>query len=161
MTTAVEEPSLAEVAVKPLATRGTSNSNRRGSAENRRRRKQWLLEVYAANRPLTRVVFKDGEVDVDDYVISIEELLTFESVVSAEHVPTARCYRCGDLLWFGTLTVDRIVPECKGGTYRRTNIRPACSDCNSETGGAMARGKAHAAAKERAAQKRAREKGIS
>lgn len=36
------------------------------------------------------------------------------------------------------LTVDRIIPGCKGGTYRRDNIRPACGGCNSETGGALA-----------------------
>ena len=33
------------------------------------------------------------------------------------------------------LTIDRIVPGCRGGTYRRNNIRPACAGCNSETGG--------------------------
>ena len=33
------------------------------------------------------------------------------------------------------LTVDRIVPGCQGGRYVRTNIRPACGPCNSETGG--------------------------
>ena len=31
-------------------------------------------------------------------------------------------------------TVDRIVPGCKGGTYRRNNIRPACGKCNSIEG---------------------------
>lgn len=51
-----------------------------------------------------------------------------------------RCYRCGHLLTLETMTVDRIVPGCQGGTYRRTNIRPACSGCNSTTGGAT-RGK--------------------
>lgn len=75
-----------------------------------------------------------------------------------------RCYRCGILLYnpdaypagiasvpasfiveYGTqvwaakpLTIDRIIPGCKGGTYRRNNIRPACGMCNSETGGALA-----------------------
>lgn len=46
-----------------------------------------------------------------------------------------RCYRCGWLMYPDEITVDRIVPGCKGGTYRRNNIRPACSQCNSETGG--------------------------
>lgn len=32
-------------------------------------------------------------------------------------------------------TVDRIVPKCKGGTYRRDNIRPACKPCQDEQGG--------------------------
>ena len=64
-----------------------------------------------------------------------------------------RCYRCGMLLFnperpippaplldepILPLTIDRIVPGCQGGTYRRGNIRPACGDCNSETGGRLA-----------------------
>lgn len=48
------------------------------------------------------------------------------------------CYRCGVLLNYDTMTVDRIIPGCEGGTYRRNNIRPACAPCNSETGGALA-----------------------
>lgn len=52
---------------------------------------------------------------------------------------TCRCYRCGDVLTAETVTVDRIIPGCQGGTYRRDNIRPACSGCNSETGGACRR----------------------
>lgn len=56
-----------------------------------------------------------------------------------EHATTfgtaaCRCYRCGKLLTESTVTVDRIVPACRGGTYRRGNIRPACAKCNSETG---------------------------
>ena len=47
-----------------------------------------------------------------------------------------RCYRCGALLSEETLTVDRVVPGCKGGKHVRNNIRPACSRCNSITGGA-------------------------
>lgn len=46
-----------------------------------------------------------------------------------------RCYRCGRLLTARTVTVDRIVPGCKGGRYVRSDIRPACARCNSETGG--------------------------
>ena len=45
-----------------------------------------------------------------------------------------RCYRCGRLLTARTVTVDRIVPGCRGGRYVRNNIRPACAKCNSETG---------------------------
>lgn len=54
----------------------------------------------------------------------------------------ARCYRfekCGTVVDDTTITVDRIMPGCLGGTYRRGNIRPACAPCNSETGGALAR----------------------
>lgn len=52
---------------------------------------------------------------------------------------TCRCYRCGDVLTEKSITVDRIIPGCHGGTYRRDNIRPACASCNSETGGACRR----------------------
>lgn len=48
-----------------------------------------------------------------------------------------RCYRCGELLTAREVTVDRIIPGARGGTYRRNNIRPACARCNSETGGAV------------------------
>ena len=54
---------------------------------------------------------------------------------------TCRCYRCGDVLTDKTVTVDRIVPGCRGGKYVRNNIRPACGDCNSETGGGLRRTK--------------------
>lgn len=55
--------------------------------------------------------------------------------------PACRCYRCGCLLTVDTVTVDRIKPGCRGGTYRRDNIRPACGPCNSETGGSTRRKK--------------------
>lgn len=42
---------------------------------------------------------------------------------------------CSGVLTVDTVTVDRIVPGCEGGTYRRDNIRPACSTCNSKHGG--------------------------
>lgn len=83
-------------------TRGTSNSNARGSSYSRRRRKEWLLETFG-----------NGE--------------------------TVKCYRCPTILTFFTVSVDRIIPGCQGGTYRRGNIRPACLPCNSETGGATRR----------------------
>lgn len=54
---------------------------------------------------------------------------------SNENALTCRCYRCGVLLTVGTVTIDRIIPGCRGGTYRRNNIRPACAPCNMETGG--------------------------
>jgi len=47
---------------------------------------------------------------------------------------TCRCYRCGEVLTRATLTIDRIVPGCKGGRYVQKNIRPACAQCNSQTG---------------------------
>lgn len=47
------------------------------------------------------------------------------------------CYRCLALLCYETLTIDRMVAGCHGGTYRRDNIRPACGPCNSETGAVL------------------------
>lgn len=47
---------------------------------------------------------------------------------------TCRCYRCGKVLTEQTVTVDRITPGVRGGRYVRSNIRPACARCNSETG---------------------------
>jgi hypothetical protein len=48
-----------------------------------------------------------------------------------------RCYRCGVALIEATITVDRIVPGCRGGTYNRNNIRPSCAQCASEQGGVL------------------------
>lgn len=46
------------------------------------------------------------------------------------------CSHCGLELDFGTVTVDRIVAGCDGGTYARSNIRPSCLRCNSIEGSA-------------------------
>lgn len=92
------------------------NGGDRGNVEQRRRRREWLLQTYRA------------DMDVITYTPAGEELAT---------QPACRCYRCGQLLTLDTLTVDRIIPGIKGGTYRRDNIRPACSRCNTETGLAL------------------------
>lgn len=102
-------------------TRGTTNGSQRGNTETRRRRRAWLVQTYASD-------------------------LGWKLV---------RCYRCGTplfnpddypeagkrLSFLGLmterLTIDRIIPGVKGGTYRYNNIRPACGGCNSETGGAL------------------------
>lgn len=57
-------------------------------------------------------------------------LKTFAANVSLGEEAACRCYRCGILLTFDTLTIDRIIPGKDGGTYRRNNIRPACASCN-------------------------------
>lgn len=81
--------------------------------------KAWLLKTYAA----------------DEYaIVNVPGRWGSRSRVAA-----CRCYRCGELLTFETVTVDRIVPGCRGGRYVRNNIRPACAACNSETGGATRR----------------------
>lgn len=66
-------------------------------------------------------------------------LNNYTSDCDQRRVPSCRCYRCGEVLYYETLTVDRIVPGALGGKYVRTNIRPACSRCNSETGNALKR----------------------
>lgn len=117
--------------VTPLPTRrGTTNTNDRGSTHNRRARRAWIITAWAA--------------DVSPLV---------HSSVLVDPVPVARCFRCGVLVfnpddvhfpatevwlrWKGAkpLSIDRVVPGCRGGTYARNNIRPACGTCNSETGG--------------------------
>jgi len=93
-----------------------TNRNDRGSSEDRRRRRDWIFAVYAADT-MCRWRF--------NYLVSCEP----------DHpgaMRAVRCFRCGDLLNDELLTIDRIIPGCKGGTYRRNNIRPACANCNNE-----------------------------
>lgn len=61
----------------------------------------------------------------------------------------APCYRCGLILTFDTITVDRIVPGIEGGRYIRKNIRPACAPCNCETGGQLGAARKQAKAAQR------------
>jgi hypothetical protein len=106
--------------------RGTTNGNARGGADDRRRRREWLVLTYRADKDVVVLLrYEDGRrmfwTEVDPGTEGAE--------------PACRCYRCGCLLTENTLTVDRIKPGCQGGTYRRDNIRPACGTCNSSTGG--------------------------
>jgi len=109
--------------IRKVARRGTSNGNARGSSDERRRRREWLVETYRA--------------DVDVHVI---ELFNGTSLMVGVLPGTeggqraCRCYRCGALLTADTVSVDRIKPGCRGGTYARSNIRPSCGRCNSVTG---------------------------
>lgn len=52
---------------------------------------------------------------------------------------SAPCHYCAVVLTFVTLTVDRVIPGCRGGRYVRGNIRPACGPCNSIHGGRLRR----------------------
>lgn len=106
-------------------TRGTSNSNDRGSAENRRRRRAWLIEAYASDVPGFARCYRCGRLvfNPDDY--PAESCLV---VQTPEGIFAAR-----------RLTVDRIIPGCEGGTYARSNIRPACHYDNASTGSRLAR----------------------
>ena len=104
-----------------VARRGTTNGNARGSVKDRERRREWLVDTYRADLDVLVVRMRNGtELIVDTFLGRGE--------------PACRCYRCGRLLTVATVTVDRIIPGCQGGTYRRDNIRPACGPCNSSTG---------------------------
>lgn len=101
-----------------MSRQSNSNGNESRSAKYRRRRKLWLLETFRA--------------DVDGLpYMNTQEDLVYKSVPLGQGSLACRCYRCGGLLGFLTLTVNRIIPGRKGGTYRRNNIRPACGSCNS------------------------------
>lgn len=90
------------------SARGTTNSHARGSAADRRARRAYLVAQFGW--PAIGIVL---------------------------------CFRCFVPLLQDedpnapgqSVTVDRIVPGCRGGRYTRDNIRPACGRCNSETGG--------------------------
>lgn len=103
-----------------MSARGTTNRNDRGSTTSRRARREYLVETYRA--------------DCDAIVTTDGKLITTTAVEFGTGEPACRCYRCGQLLTVDTVTADRIKPGCKGGTYRRDNIRPACGRCNSITG---------------------------
>lgn len=101
-------------------TRGTSNANVRGNTKDRRARREWLLITFRANVDL----------ETDFMATAVYQA----TVPIGSGVIACRCYRCGKLLTLDTVNVDRIIPGCQGGTYRRTNIRPSCARCGSETG---------------------------
>lgn len=109
---------------QPVSRRGTSNGNVSGNSEGRRRRKLYLVMTYRA--------------DVDLPTPSSSIMFPPPDVPLGGGVPACRCYRCGKLLTVETVTVDRIIPGCLGGTYRRNNIRPACAYDNQSTGGKLA-----------------------
>src|SRR5690242_13516145 len=113
----------------PATRRGTTNGNVRGSNITRRRRREWLVDTYRADLDVSVAYGLDGRpFDVQAYNPRLD-------ACGYRREPACRCYRCGQLLAVDTVTVDRIVPGCQGGTYRRDNIRPACGFCNSSTGG--------------------------
>lgn len=112
--------------------RGGSNGNERGGSVQRRRRREWLVATYRA--------------DVDVLVVTAHPYPTALIPVERGRVlegldvqPACRCYRCGMLLTVDTVSADRIKPGCDGGTYARSNIRPACLTCQCVTGGTTRR----------------------
>lgn len=105
--------------------------DRRGSNTDRRRRREWLVATFRAD--------KDALLDdpPSEHLVSAADLAVRE-VELGTCDPACRCYRCGVLLTVDTVTADRIKPGIEGGTYRRNNIRPACVRCQSVTGGLLA-----------------------
>lgn len=88
----------------PNFPRGTTNGNARGSAEDRRRRKAWLIATFG------------------------NESGVAPCMAEAHHA------ECPGSVTFETVSVDRIRMGVDGGTYRRDNIRPAALCCNSYHG---------------------------
>ena len=118
--------------------RGTSNGNLRGSSTTRRARRAWLVTTYASNvRGLCRC-YRCGVLLFNADCIP-PEVISSNRYPGTYLVPSGRVTTVPEYLLVLPLTVDRIIPGCQGGTYRRTNIRPACGDCNSETGGGLRR----------------------
>lgn len=85
--------------------RGTTNTNSRGNAGDRRRRRRWLVQHFG-----------DGE-----------------------HVACflQRSRYCLWVLDETNVSPDRIVLGADGGTYRRSNIQPACLPCQMDQGGEL------------------------
>lgn len=115
-------------------TRGTTNRNERGSSYARAARRKWLVATFRANVDVSDLKFRCGDSTCDMNH-------GYFAVRLGVGTPACRCYRCGCLLTENDVTSDRIVPGCQGGTYARNNIRPACLNCNSITGGATRRKK--------------------
>lgn len=107
-----------------------------GNSLDRARRRAYLLDKYRADVDVLYV-----------WTRSVGPVVRLKTTPRGNGHPACRCYRCGQLLVDDVdagrfhVTVDRIIPGCDGGTYRRNNIRPACFDCNSETGGGTRRNK--------------------
>lgn len=127
-----------------VENRGTSNTNDRGSAEARRKRKTWLFEVWAADwdvltfpevLELQDAFEEDGLEGKTLLFPAMAVLHGIWVVAKGLGVPAVRCFRCGDLLTWETVECDRIKPGCEGGRYQKNNIRPVCGDCNKTLSG--------------------------
>jgi len=96
-------------------SRGTTNKNVTGNSKDRAARRRRLVDRFG-----WWVTLPDGTV-----------------------VGIVCCYRCAVPLLQDadddapgqSVTVDRIVPGCQGGTYEDGNTRPCCGPCDEETGG--------------------------
>jgi hypothetical protein len=117
-----------------LHRRGTTNRNARGSSEDRRRRREYLVEHYRADVDVIHISEAIARGLADE---STETDMGYLTVSPGFGQPACRCYRCGRLLTVDTVSPDRRIPGCEGGTYARDNIRPACEPCQSHTGGVL------------------------
>lgn len=89
-----------------MTHRGTSNSNDRGSAADRRARKIWILANF------------DVDLGPDRARCALAGL----------HED------CHGIVDYDSMQVDRIVSKLAGGRYVRGNIQPACPPCNHRKG---------------------------
>lgn len=122
------------------------------SAEARRRRKQWLFEVWAADVVRVEIAYAFGGGTFKQDLENYRDWSTFEGYVGQEAL--VRCFRCGKTCSWDEVEVDWIKPGCDGGRYTRNNIRPCCPRCNTWLGEQAKKRKAERRAK-RAAQQRA------
>lgn len=117
-------------------TRGATNGNVRGSSYDRRRRREWLLANYPADVEGFCRCYRCGRL-----LFNPDDHLPYPGALVPYYVKARYYWEDGErrVDLAVPLTVDRIIPGCRGGTYRRNNIRPACGPCNSETGGPLRR----------------------
>lgn len=99
--------------------RGTTNGNARGPAHARKVRRAWIMKTFASDVPGLCRCYRCG-------------CLLYDPSIPFQYDPDGPLE---DRLELRSLTIDRIVPGYLGGTYRRSNIRPACEPCNITAGG--------------------------
>jgi hypothetical protein len=94
-------------------SRGTTNGNVRGSNAQRRARRRYLVDRDGWRLP-------DGTGVVCCYRCAVPLLQDEDPEAPGQ-----------------SMTVDRILPGCRGGTYELSNTRACCGPCNQETGGQL------------------------
>ena len=105
------------------------SASARISTETRRRRRAWIMEAWAADVPGLVRCYRCGKHLYNPDTPPVPLMVDGDVLVVSGNQH--------DYTQAAPLTVDRIIPGCKGGTYRRDNVRPACADCNSVTGGGL------------------------
>lgn len=72
---------------------------------------------------------------VDDDVIRVEKAKARELRKSRwwqQKTSSGICYFCGKKFSPKELTMDHLVPLAKGGTSSKSNLVPACKECNTK-----------------------------